>query len=872
MDDPQLRSDLALYRATGDPRALSRVLEPMQGELLRAALRAVGERDAADLVQVTCLHAIASLDEFDGDRPLLPWLRGILEHRAHSLRRERARCPDPERLPSPPSVDPLAAVAADERAELLQRGLAELPERQRQAVTMRWLQGLPVREIAVAMDASVDSVKTWLQRGVARMRTLLPPGIGVALSMLLSSEAAATPTPVHEPEGGVRPTRRSAEASAAPRVLRFAFPGLVAVVIAAAGLATWLLAGLAEPAPEQRVAGIPIRQERQHPEVGSPSTETRVLAAVPAAAPAAAPVTEPTAGRLVRGRVVDSAGAPVAMAKVSFEPGRLEHDPRGLPLIESRDAAGSATATAVAGRADGTFTIVVPSGVAGILRATTAELAPVIGRLFDESTAEPREVELVVARARNLSGTVHDVPRGGPPVVQLRLPEALVARYLRRCPARELWLFEPWVEIDGNGGFSFDATAVLAGSHLVVHWSAGSQRVPLDSADPGWIDVHPTQPDAVTVVGQVLVDGRPGKGALVGCGPARTHCDDHGRFSLPPDEYDTRLWAVLPGRLPATVPLLRDVSGAVRLPQPVTLRIEERSRSIRGRVRWEDGAPAAGVAVFATDPEPAGTVPATLFLESYLAPKGEVPFRVHTDEDGSFELPYLGARSYRVAALDPKTLVRVVSEPSLAGGGEIELVLDRSAAALVRGRIVTRDGVALPTVQFVVCRQMIDVPFMSGRLRASYSGPVARTDDEGRFSVTLVDGDDLYVRVRADYTSQLPCRMRRVDGRGEVAVVVTRQIAVRVMVDNTNGRVDALEFRDAADRTVAVWRGESARAPTMQRPMRRISLSSNLAPGVADLQLLVSEGVTSAVLLRNKRVVARQPAPLVVGRDNLLQF
>ena len=149
MDDQQLRLDLARYRATGDASALSGVFEQALGQLLPAALRAVGSRDAADLVQTTCVHAIANLAAFDDERPILPWLLGILHNRAHALRRDRARTPDTDRLPNRAPTDPLSVAAAKERADLVRASIANLPERQRQAMTLRWLNGLPVSEIAV---------------------------------------------------------------------------------------------------------------------------------------------------------------------------------------------------------------------------------------------------------------------------------------------------------------------------------------------------------------------------------------------------------------------------------------------------------------------------------------------------------------------------------------------------------------------------------------------------------------------------------------------------------------------------------------------------------------------------------------------------
>jgi RNA polymerase sigma-70 factor (ECF subfamily) len=51
--------------------------------------------------------------------------------------------------------------------------LGRLPEQQRAAVTIRYLQDLPYAEIAEAADWSEGTAKTLVRRGLARLRHLL---------------------------------------------------------------------------------------------------------------------------------------------------------------------------------------------------------------------------------------------------------------------------------------------------------------------------------------------------------------------------------------------------------------------------------------------------------------------------------------------------------------------------------------------------------------------------------------------------------------------------------------------------------------------------------------------------------------------------
>lgn len=59
----------------------------------------------------------------------------------------------------------LAGMIEDDRMRALDQGLAALPERQRQAVVLRHLEGLSNPEIAAVMDISVEAVESLTARG-----------------------------------------------------------------------------------------------------------------------------------------------------------------------------------------------------------------------------------------------------------------------------------------------------------------------------------------------------------------------------------------------------------------------------------------------------------------------------------------------------------------------------------------------------------------------------------------------------------------------------------------------------------------------------------------------------------------------------------
>jgi RNA polymerase sigma factor (sigma-70 family) len=59
--------------------------------------------------------------------------------------------------------------------ESLRLALASLPKRQREAVVLRYLCEVPLKDVADAMSVSVETVKTHCERGLAELRRVLGP-------------------------------------------------------------------------------------------------------------------------------------------------------------------------------------------------------------------------------------------------------------------------------------------------------------------------------------------------------------------------------------------------------------------------------------------------------------------------------------------------------------------------------------------------------------------------------------------------------------------------------------------------------------------------------------------------------------------------
>jgi len=67
----------------------------------------------------------------------------------------------------------LAAMLARERAAALDAALAQLPDRQRQAVVLRHIEGMGNPEIAEVMDISTEAVESLTARGKRALAAIL---------------------------------------------------------------------------------------------------------------------------------------------------------------------------------------------------------------------------------------------------------------------------------------------------------------------------------------------------------------------------------------------------------------------------------------------------------------------------------------------------------------------------------------------------------------------------------------------------------------------------------------------------------------------------------------------------------------------------
>lgn len=164
----------------GDPEAFDALLGRYQNRLYRYLVRFTANPAAAeDLFQETWLKVITRIDRYDERRPFEPWLFSV----ARNLAIDHLRKVSPDSLDEPcesgepgiarlsaPEPGSLVRLLEQERRDLLEKRLDELPALYREALTLRFEEEMSFEEIGEVLGAPVSTVKSRVQRALATLR------------------------------------------------------------------------------------------------------------------------------------------------------------------------------------------------------------------------------------------------------------------------------------------------------------------------------------------------------------------------------------------------------------------------------------------------------------------------------------------------------------------------------------------------------------------------------------------------------------------------------------------------------------------------------------------------------------------------------
>lgn len=132
--------------------------------------------DAQDLTQETFIKALQRQDQLKDLEKATHWLSRIATNTAIDFLRRHGRVsfceidemPEPIRTPSSDSPEQMLLRA--ERREYLQAGLDALTERERTALLLRDVEGLPAEEVAAHLNCSKATVRSHIANARTKFR------------------------------------------------------------------------------------------------------------------------------------------------------------------------------------------------------------------------------------------------------------------------------------------------------------------------------------------------------------------------------------------------------------------------------------------------------------------------------------------------------------------------------------------------------------------------------------------------------------------------------------------------------------------------------------------------------------------------------
>lgn len=165
----------------GDVRGLETVVLLHQTRALRMALALTGNQATAeDVVSDAFVSAFERIANLKPCHPFEPWFRGIVRNLVRRRHRASTRFvagPEGDALvasyAAPLSADPVEIVQWIGMRNALLDALNELPPAQREVLILRYVFGLSEKEVAAKLGLSLNTVKSHLHRGRARLRPAL---------------------------------------------------------------------------------------------------------------------------------------------------------------------------------------------------------------------------------------------------------------------------------------------------------------------------------------------------------------------------------------------------------------------------------------------------------------------------------------------------------------------------------------------------------------------------------------------------------------------------------------------------------------------------------------------------------------------------
>ncbi len=238
MDLRTLEDLLLTYRESTDPQLLTEVYDRTAVKLLMVASHLCGSAsEAEDIVQATFLGMLESIDRWNAERQVMPWLLGILANRVKRANRAKKRQVDPNRLSEFRSEEPLDLLEAIEFSREIDEKLSRLPKPYQTVLVLRLKHGMGPAAIAEVLRRPQSTVRCQLTRGLEMLRKAIPASFVAGLFVMATPSRGLAMVRAHVIEQGggqalttgILASRKLTWLSAVAAVLAVTTLGLLAI-------------------------------------------------------------------------------------------------------------------------------------------------------------------------------------------------------------------------------------------------------------------------------------------------------------------------------------------------------------------------------------------------------------------------------------------------------------------------------------------------------------------------------------------------------------------------------------------------------------------------------------------------------------------
>jgi RNA polymerase sigma-70 factor, ECF subfamily len=172
-----LPTELELMRrtASGDAAAFRALADLHLSKIMNFAYRMLHDRaEAEDVAQESFLRLWKEAGRFEGKAKVSTWLHTVAHNLCIDRLRRRREKPMPEAIDEARSSnEPGGLLDRKRTAAVVEEALAQLPERQRAAITLVHYQGLGNIEAAEVLGVEVEAIESLLARGRRALRAAL---------------------------------------------------------------------------------------------------------------------------------------------------------------------------------------------------------------------------------------------------------------------------------------------------------------------------------------------------------------------------------------------------------------------------------------------------------------------------------------------------------------------------------------------------------------------------------------------------------------------------------------------------------------------------------------------------------------------------